>query len=113
EPCAMSLGDGKLTPFVEETVTHDDNVFRIPGNFSPPAAGPRGDTYYTTAAGFSFDVPVSRQRFQGGYTWSDVRYHHYSDFDYTGHDGRAIWLWQLGNDASGQLGYTDTTAPAS
>src|SRR4051812_47869756 len=70
---SWALFDDRLLLFIEETVTHDNNVFRIPSNASPaPGGGPRGDTYYKTSAGLSFDVPVSRQRFQGGYTWYDT-----------------------------------------
>ena len=72
---------------------------------------PRSDTYYTTSAGISFDVPYSRQRFQGGYTWNQTKYDRYSNLDFTGHVGKLLWLWQVGNDASGQIGYTDVTAP--
>jgi exopolysaccharide biosynthesis operon protein EpsL len=73
----------------------------------------KGDTYRTTSLGFNLDAPVSRQRFQAGYTWNDNRYNRFTDLDNEGHDARAIWLWQLGNDASGQLGYTETSALAS
>jgi len=96
---AQALWDGKLTPFVEEKGTRDDNVFRVPS--------PTADTYSTTSLGFAFDAPLSRQRFQGGYTWSATRFNHFTDLDFNGHDIRAIWLWQIGNDLSGQLGYTE------
>ena len=111
---AFALWDDKLTLFAEEKATHDDNVFRISKDLDPSAIGasPRGDTYRTTSLGFNFDVPASRQRFQGGYTWNATRYNQYTDLDSDGHDTRATWLWQLGNDASGQLGHTETSALA-
>ena len=112
---ALALWDGKLTPFVEEKVTHDDNVFRLSKNVDPAVAigSPEaGDTYQTTSLGLNFDAPLSRQRFQAGYTWNATRYDHFSDLDLNGHDARALWLWQLGNDLSGQLGYTDNLALA-
>jgi len=102
---ALALWDGKLTPFVEQKVTWDDNVFRLSSN-SP------GDTYTTTSLGFSFDAPVSRQRFQADYTWSATRFNEFTDLDFNGHDARALWLLQVGNDLSGQLGYTDNFALA-
>src|SRR5882762_11413347 len=112
---AFALWDDKLTLFAEEKATHDDNVFRISKDVDPAAIGAssRGDTYRTTSLGFNFDVPASRQRFQGGYTWNATRYNQYTDLNSDGHDARATWLWQLGNDASGQLGYTETFALAS
>jgi len=96
---ALALWEDKLTPFVEQKVTRDDNVFRAPS--------PTADTYSTTSLGFTLDALVSRQRFQAGYTWSATRYSQLSALDFNGHDARAIWLWQVGNDLSGQLGYTD------
>jgi exopolysaccharide biosynthesis operon protein EpsL len=101
---AFALWRDKLTPFVEQKVTRDDNVFR--------ASSPTADTYSTTSLGFTLDAPVSRQRFQAGYTWNATRYSQLSDLDFNGHDARAIWVWQVGNDLSGQLGYTDNFALA-
>jgi exopolysaccharide biosynthesis operon protein EpsL len=113
---AFALWGDKFKPFVEERVTHDDNLFRISKDRVPQTfigSSSRGDTYRTTSLGFNLDAPVSRQRFQMGYTWNATRYNRFADLDSNGHDARAIWLWQFGNDASGQLGYTETSALAS
>jgi len=112
---AFALWDDKLTLFAEEKATHDDNVFRISKNtaLADIQQPSRGDTYRTTSLGFNFDVPVSRQRFQAAFSRNDNRYDQLTALDFTGHEGRAMWLWQLGNDASGQLGYTETLALAS
>lgn len=105
---AFALWDDKLQLFAEEKVTRDDNIFRISKDLDPAT-----DTYRTTSLGFNLDAPVSRQRFQMGYTWNATRYDRFTDLDSDGHDARAIWLWQFGSDASGQLGYTETSALAS
>jgi len=105
---AFALWDDKLKPFVEEKITRDDNVFRFSKDLDPV-----GDTYRTTSLGFNLDVPVSRQRFQVDYTWNATRFDRFTDLDFDGHDARAVWLWQLGNDASGQLGYAETSTLAS
>jgi len=113
---AFALWDDKVTLFAEQKDTHDDNVFRISKDVDPATvigSSSKGDTYRTTSLGFNLDAPVSRQRFQAGYTWNDNRYNRFTDLDNEGHDARAIWLWKLGNDASGQLGYTETSALAS
>jgi len=104
---ALALWDDKVTPFAEVKATHDDNVFRVPNS-----AGPESDTYRTTSLGLSLDVPVSRQRFQAGYTWNATRFNRFTDLDFDGHDARALWVWQVGNDLSGQLGYTEIFALA-
>jgi exopolysaccharide biosynthesis operon protein EpsL len=109
------MWDGKLTPFVEEKVIHDDNVFRLSKNVDPVAvigSTAAGDTYYTTSLGINLDAPLSRQRFQAGYAFNATRFNRFTDLDFNGHDVRALWLWQLGNDLSGQVGYTENFALA-
>jgi exopolysaccharide biosynthesis operon protein EpsL len=113
---AAALWDDKLDLFIAESVTYDDNVFRISSRADPVAivgSPSRGDTYYTTSPGFSFGIPYSRQRFVGGVKWNYTRYNRFTVLDFDGHEGRAVWQWQVGNDLSGQLGYTQTLALAS
>lgn len=113
---AVALWDDKLELFVAETVSRDSNVFRIPDSADPVAvvgSSSKGDTYYTTSPGFNLDVPVSRQRFVGGVKWNYTRYNRFTVLDFDGHEGRAVWQWQVGNDLAGQLGYTETLALAS
>jgi exopolysaccharide biosynthesis operon protein EpsL len=113
---AAALWDDKVELFVAETVTYDDNVFRISGSLDPVTtigSSSRADTYYTTSPGFKFDVALGRQRFAGGVTWNFARYERFTVLDFDGHDGRAAWQWKVGNDWSGTLGYTDTLALAS
>ncbi|TMH82094.1 MAG: hypothetical protein E6H47_14420 [Betaproteobacteria bacterium] len=67
---AVALWDDKLELFASQTLTRDDNVFRI-SSLVPAAvlgSSSKSDTYSTTSLGFNLDVPVSRQRFQGGVT---------------------------------------------
>lgn len=113
---ALALWDDKLMLSAAEKVTRDDNVFRISKDVDPTAvirSPSKGDTYHITSFGLNFDVPASRQRFLGNYTWNDTRFNHFTDLDFTGHDSRAVWLWQLGNHSGGQLGYSETSALAS
>jgi exopolysaccharide biosynthesis operon protein EpsL len=113
---AVALWDDKLELFAAQTLTRDDNVFRISSGFDPAAvlgSPSKGDTYSTTSLGFNLDVPVSRQRFQGGVTWNKTRYDRFIGLNWDGHEARGIWLWQAGNDISGQLGYTENLVLAS
>jgi len=113
---AVALWDDRLELFVAETVTRDDNVFRISSAQDPAAvlgSSSKGDTYHTTSFGLNLDVPVSRQRFQVGLTWNDTRYDRFTFLDLTGRSGRAEWAWNVGDDLSGQLGYTETLVLAS
>ena len=113
---AVALWDDKLELFAAQTLTRDDNVFRISSGLDPAAAlgsSSKGDTYSTTSLGFNLDFPVSRQRFQGGVTWNKTRYDRFTVLNGDGHQGQGIWVWQVGNDISGQLGYTETFGLAS
>ena len=114
---AVALWDDRLELFAAQTVARDDNVFRISSHLDPAAvlgSPSKGDTYYTTSLGFKLDVPVSRQRFQASLAWNITRYDRFAVLNLdNGHDGRAAWLWQIGNELSGRLGYTDTLALAS
>lgn len=113
---AAALWKDRVEVFVSETITRDDNVFRL-SDASDPAttigSSSKGDTYTTTSPGFRFDVPVSRQRFLGELTWNDERYKQFTVLNFTGHNGRAMWKWQAGNDLSGELGYTEILELAS
>lgn len=113
---AVALWDDRLELFVAETVTRDDNIFRLTSGVDPTTAlgsSSKGDTYHTTSFGFNLDVPVDRQRILGGVTWNDNRYHQFTVLDLTARNARAAWAWQVGNDLGGQLGYTETFALAS
>ncbi len=112
---ASALLDDKLQVFASETVTRDDNIFRLSDSDPRLIAGTteRSDTYKTTTVGFSADVPVSRQRFQAGLSWNKNTYNRFSDLDNTGRNGMARWLWQVGNNWSGQLGYNESAALTS
>jgi exopolysaccharide biosynthesis operon protein EpsL len=113
---AFALFGDRLELFAQERVTYDDNVFRIARDVDPtPITGSqsKSDIYTTTTLGLNLNVPVSRQVFQGGWAWNILRFNKFDDLDYTGHEGRAVWLWRLGNDLSGQLGYNDTKAQAA
>ena len=106
---ACAFLDDRIDIIVEEKITYDSNVFRLPDARPPPllAGGRRGDLSATTSVGLMFDVPYSRQRFQGTFLYNDTRFKEMSALDYQGHDARALWLWQVGRDWSGQLGYSN------
>jgi exopolysaccharide biosynthesis operon protein EpsL len=101
----------KITPFVEETLTTDDNLFRISNQVDPVTvigSPSRGDTYRITSIGLSADVPVSLQRFQATLIYNSSRYDRFHELDYEGYDLRGSWLWQVGRTLSGELGATET-----
>ncbi|HEX8989573.1 MAG TPA: XrtB/PEP-CTERM-associated polysaccharide biosynthesis outer membrane protein EpsL [Rhodocyclaceae bacterium] len=108
---ASAFFDDRLQVFVGESLTHESNLFRL--SDGAPGVSDKGDTYHATTVGFNLDTPVSRQRFQVGADWSQVRYNRYSSLDHTEHNGRLNWLWQGGDQWSGNLGYTESKTLAS
>jgi len=105
-----------VSPFVEEKIVHDSNIFKLSKSVDPaPLVGrpDRSDTYYVTSGGLNLDLLAGRQKFQGHLSVNDTRYQRFRALNYTGHDLRADWLWQIGNDASGELGYTQSASLAS
>ena len=113
---AWGQAPSAVSPFVEEKIVHDDNVFRLSDSVDSSAligSSSKADTYRVTSFGLNLDLPVSRQRLVASLAVNDSRYHRFGALDYTGHDLRAAWLWQAGSSASGQLGYSDSSTLAS
>jgi exopolysaccharide biosynthesis operon protein EpsL len=112
---SWALFSDHLEVFVQENVTHDNNVFRLSENVGPETVGAtqKGDTIFTTGVGFLFDLPVSLQRFQLGYTWVDSRYREFKDLDHRGHAARASWLWAVTPRITGDATYQEESTLAS
>lgn len=92
-------------------VTYDSNVFRVSSDLSPQqvnqfiGSSSKDDTIFNLGVGVSADVPYSRQHFQANLNVNDYKYMRFSDLDYVGGSGRAAWLWQVGDDWSGDVVY--------
>ena len=115
-PCeALALWGDQVELFATETLTYDSNVFRISSGLDPTAAigsSKKSDWSSLTSLGFNVNVPIGRQRIQGGYAYNIARYDRFSQLDFEGYNARALWLWEIGNQLSGQLGYTESKALA-
>lgn len=101
-----AVTDDKLDFYVAERVTRDSNVFRVANNR-------QSDTHSTTTVGLNVDKTVSRQRFLAGASLDLVRYNRFTDLNHLGRNARALWLWELGNQWSGQFGYAERKALGS
>jgi exopolysaccharide biosynthesis operon protein EpsL len=108
---AQTEQTAKITPFAEETVTNDDNLFRLSNQVDPTTvigSASIGDTYRTTTVGLSADVPVSLQRFTATLTYNSYRYDRFTELDYDGYNLRGSWLWAIGRNLSGEIGVSET-----
>jgi exopolysaccharide biosynthesis operon protein EpsL len=115
QPAAAFWND-RIEVFASETATWDSNVFRISDSVDPQAAigsGSRSDRILVHTLGATFDIPVSLQRFTGGYTWYATRYNHFDQLDFNGHVARADWLWSVTPHVTGDLGGSDSKSLAN
>jgi len=111
---AFALWGDRLELYVQENVVYDSNIFRLSdARASALNLGEKSDTYYVTTAGLNLDLPVSRQRFRVGLALNESRFDRFKQLNFGGHDANAVWLWQLGNELNGDLGYTKTKTLAS
>ncbi|MBK8335657.1 MAG: putative exosortase B-associated extracellular polysaccharide biosynthesis transporter EpsL [Sterolibacteriaceae bacterium] len=101
-----------LNFLVGETITYDDNLFRISDSASDQTLSgtsnrdtKRSDMVSTTYLGVTFDKLLSRQNLHADILYNINRYSHYSTLDYNGLRANANWGWQLGNYLKGSLAY--------
>lgn len=105
-PDALALWGDRAEVFASESITYDDNVFRV-------SDAEEDDSYTTTSVGVRLDIPLSRQRFLGGIGWDRTSYDRFDFLDFTGRRGQAVWQWRAGSDLSGEIGYMETSALSS
>jgi exopolysaccharide biosynthesis operon protein EpsL len=82
---------------------HDSNPFRVSSSAVP---GPQSDSIYRAGAGIRAEIPSGRQRFvleaRGQYN----KYDRFDLLDHTSYGAGATWRWAVGNQWSGEAGYT-------
>jgi hypothetical protein len=106
----------KISPFVSETVTRDDNVFRLPDGRDPVLAlgePSASDVYHSTSAGLGFDIMTDAQRFQGQLALDRYRFSRFSELDFNGYNARAVWNWRAGDRFNGDVGHDSSQLLAS
>jgi exopolysaccharide biosynthesis operon protein EpsL len=90
---------------VAESLTRDDNLFRLSDGTVPPAgdAASRADSLSRTTLRLSADRAVSRQHLSAGAGMSLLRYRRNADLDRELRDWNAAWRWRAGSRWSGDL----------
>ena len=86
---------------------HDDNLFRVSGSVDPHSIGinnGEADTISRVGLGLKADLPVSRQHLVIEASADSYHYEHYSLLNNTSSRLAGTWLWQAGNQWSGQAG---------
>lgn len=87
------------------SLIRDNNLFRLP-DLDPRLFGidpaNKADTARVLGVGIKFDKLVSRQRLIADVNLNETVYDKNDNLDFFGGDGRAAWLWQVGNYWSGE-----------
>jgi exopolysaccharide biosynthesis operon protein EpsL len=102
---AKALGSDTVFISGSAGVTYDNNFFRLDSGVDPQnGSSHRDDTIFDVGLGLRADVPYSRQRFQANLNINEHKYSRFTYLDYLGISGRGAWLWQVGDDFSGDVG---------
>lgn len=99
-----------IRPYVSTSMLFDSNFLRLPSNaLSMAITGKSGTGEFVKqgAAGVDFDWFISRQHIIIKVDVNQNLYQNYSNLNYTGWDTLAQWNWQIKNNLSGQIGYTN------
>ena len=111
--CTLALASGEVIAlegdryqfFTGIGYTYDGNVFRTSKSGITP---PKKNLIRSTYIGVGLNLPVSLQRFVVNARMNQTRFRDLGELDYNGRSLNASWLWQIGNDWSGRLGYSQS-----
>jgi exopolysaccharide biosynthesis operon protein EpsL len=104
-----------LQPRAFSTLSYDSNLFRLSDSVSPSSAlgsTARSDFISSVGVGLALDYVLSRQRVVADMRVSDDHYRHFGFLDNQSYSVAGATKWQLGNDWSGDLGYSRVRALA-
>lgn len=92
-------------PFVADTVTYDDNLFRRSSNVNAvmPSGFVKDDVMNQATVGSAINYTLGRQKFNLNLSVSDNRFVNNQSMDNVSTNDRAVWQWQLGRQLSGML----------
>ncbi len=95
---------------LEERISHDSNLFRLPHTQAADAAlqhyrAQRSDTLNRAGMAASARAGLGQQGFSLDAHAYDNRYQHNNPLDHTSGDAEARWQWQLSSALSGRLGH--------
>jgi exopolysaccharide biosynthesis operon protein EpsL len=93
---------------ISETVTYDDNLYRLPSDLDPQLAvgenTEREDFINRASLGTQIHWLLGRQTFDVNLRADDNRYRHNDMLDHVSGNGTAAWRWVFGHSWSGRIG---------
>ena len=99
---AWAEGPG-WTGSVSQSLSHDSNLFRLPGGASPAPGASRSDTVSATALDLSLDQMLGRQRLSGQVGLQALRYRVHEEQNHEAAQGGLRLDWETAQRLSGQL----------
>jgi len=99
-----------FTPYAEYSFTHDSNIFRLANDQEALAVlgtTEKSDEIQRLRVGIDVDYALSRQRFIVQASINRNTYNRFSDLDFSGREILTRWDWQVGNQWSGDIGYSN------
>lgn len=112
---AMVFLNDTVQPYVATQLTYDNNVLRLPKNFTPDMSGNRASTssfIKQLTAGLAIKWQFSQQQLIADVSVNKNWYSTYNDLNYTGHYLMGQWNWQLTPKFKGELTYSNRLAIA-
>lgn len=106
---ALAGADGETFKLrAAPTIGYDSNIFRLPSDASPTTTGSssRGDVIGILSLGANVDWNLGRQRVLVDASVAENRYSRFKFLDNRSSEVRSSFFWQIGNDLSGELGYS-------
>jgi len=105
-----------FTPYLEYSVNSSDNLLKLQNEataLSRFGNDQLSDTYTRELGGLRFDQTWGRQHITADLSANRNNFDHFSQFDYSGKNGKANWNWVLGNHLQGNLSssYDQALAP--
>lgn len=95
------------TFLLNQTFSHNDNVFNLPQGFPPPLGNARADWYRTTTVGGTATAFAGAQRFYVNGTYSASRYNDDTVYNKDNYVLNAGWNWVFTARCSGTLVASD------
>jgi exopolysaccharide biosynthesis operon protein EpsL len=108
-PAGAATGD-VLTPFLNYSVSYDDNLLRLhDADMAQALIGTDqlADVSRRAQGGVLVQKRIGQQLLSANLGASKTSYSRFSELDYTGRDLLAQWHWQLGSHLEGNLGASD------
>jgi exopolysaccharide biosynthesis operon protein EpsL len=116
-PAGARADDGDAVKFVVfGAVTRDSNVFRLPAGIDPATllgTSERSDVITNTGVGVMVDRTIGRQRLLADLRGTHSVFSRFNFLDNDSYDGKATLQWVIGNDWSGDLGYSRSSTLTS